>query len=336
MTNQLSIRSIFWTTAILLAIFAISAIPANAQYYDYGYNYEVPFFGDFTPDPVPVSYYPQYNYPYTPPVYTYPITVTCYASPQSIYVGASTIWTANASGGTGSYSYSWSGDENLYGTSRTVAKTYHSAGQKRASVTVYSGGQSITQYCGNTVNVVQYYPTPTYTYPPVYPQPTYQYGYPSSNIGLDIGCYADPKNAKVNQPITWLVEVTGGRAPYIYAWTGSDGLTGTQSSVVKYYATPGEKSAIVTVTSADGRTNSRACSNQVTVSAAYRAPVKPAPVVVASPTPTPSPTPVVDVIEKNTAGAFSLAYVPWGWVAVLVILVLFATVLYLLFNREKI
>jgi Mg2+ and Co2+ transporter CorA len=33
---------------------------------------------------------------------------------------------------------------------------------------------------------------------------------------------------------------------------------------------------------------------------------------------------------------FSLQNIPWGWVAILIILVLFATVLYLLFNKEKI
>jgi hypothetical protein len=31
-----------------------------------------------------------------------------------------------------------------------------------------------------------------------------------------------------------------------------------------------------------------------------------------------------------------LSNIPWGWVAVLIILVLFGTVLYLLFNKHKI
>jgi Mg2+ and Co2+ transporter CorA len=31
-----------------------------------------------------------------------------------------------------------------------------------------------------------------------------------------------------------------------------------------------------------------------------------------------------------------LKNVPWGWVAILIILVLFATVVYLIFNRPKI
>jgi len=57
--------------------------------------------------------------------------------------------------------------------------------------------------------------------------------------------------------------------------------------------------------------------------------------------PTPSASPVVQLQPQNqsqTASTvnYTLANVPWGWVAALVILVLFATVMYLLFNRQKI
>jgi hypothetical protein len=38
----------------------------------------------------------------------------------------------------------------------------------------------------------------------------------------------------------------------------------------------------------------------------------------------------------SAAALFSLKNVPWGWVAILIILVLFATVVYLIFNRPKI
>lgn len=330
MTTLISAKRIAWSMAIILAILVIPSFSANAQVYPYGAQYNVPFFGNLTPAPTAPTYYERPVY--YPPVYYNPVNVSCYASPTSVVAGGTATWTAYASGGNGIFSYSWSGDENLYGSGQSIYKSYGYAGQKYASVTVYSNGQSMTRACSNSVSVTNPY---IYSYP--YQTPVYQYQYQqqypvSNNAGLDIGCYADPKNAKVNQPITWIVEVTGGAAPYTYAWTGSDGLTGSQSSVIKYYSTSGSKSAIVTVTSADGRTNSRACTNQVTVASnasAYKAPVKAAvKPVVATPTP--------EVTASAASTGFSLKYVPWAWVAIIVILVLFATVLYLLFNKDKI
>ena len=73
----------------------------------------------------------------------------------------------------------------------------------------------------------------------------------------------------------------------------------------------------------------KACTNSVLVKSNAKAPTKEV-----------KEKPSDDHDQKNTslsaASVFSLGNVPWGWVAVLVILVLFATVLYLLFNRTKI
>ena len=93
----------------------------------------------------------------------------------------------------------------------------------------------------------------------------------------------------------------------------------------------GEKSAIVTIRSADGKTATRACSTSLTVRGAA---------TVATPKP-PVKQPVVEApkpqdTDQSAAALFSLKNVPWGWVAILVILVLFATVVYLIFNRPKI
>jgi hypothetical protein len=156
----------------------------------------------------------------------------------------------------------------------------------------------------------------------------YSNTYVSSASGLDIGCYADPSSAERNQPVTWTAEVTGGAAPYTYSWTGSDGLSGTGASVIKYYPTSGTKTAIVTVTSADGRSGIRACTTPLTVrgAAAPAAPAQPQ---------QPAPTAQAAQTNLSAASAFSLSGIPWGWVAVLIILVLFATVMYLLFNKPK-
>jgi hypothetical protein len=178
---------------------------------------------------------------------------------------------------------------------------------------------------------------PTYVQPTVIQQPTYV---SSNSSGLDIGCYADPTTAYVDQPVTWNVEVTGGAAPYTYSWTGSDGLNSSQVSALMYYTTTGSKSAIVTVTSADGRTGVRACSNTVTVRRQGSGNVAPTQVQTAPVQQAPAQQPAQNQSNGTNglgaSAAFSLSNVPWGWVSVLVILVLFGTVMYLLFNRPKI
>ncbi len=259
------------------------------------------------------DYYP--DYPYYPQ--NYPISVSCSVTPSFIQTGGTATWTAYATGGNGYFTYSWSGTEGLYGSGQSVYNRYYNPGTKYGTVTVRSGNQTVTRSCGNTLTVGTAYVTGY----PIYNQ------YPVISNDLDIGCYADPANPRINQPITWTAEVTGGQAPYVYSWTGSEGLSGSQSSVIKYYGTTGEKSAIISITSADGKSTSRACSQTVTVRPAAS-------------TVQPAPAPVVDTSDNNSgltaASLFSLKNVPWGLVAILVILILFATVLYLLFNREKI
>ncbi|MEK7463573.1 MAG: IPT/TIG domain-containing protein [Patescibacteria group bacterium] len=55
--------------------------------------------------------------------------------------------TATATGGTGSYTYSWTGVDGLKGNNRSISTYYSSSGSKSASVTVASGGQSVTTQC---------------------------------------------------------------------------------------------------------------------------------------------------------------------------------------------
>lgn len=301
----------------------------------------------------PITNYPPVYYPptYIPPASYYsPITVSCSPNASSASVGQGITWTAYATGGNGYFTYNWTGTDGLYGIGQSTYFTYANPGSKIASVTVYSGGQSVTQSCANYVTVG--YPYTGYSYPtiynayqtPAYQTPAYQtypVAYATSNYsGLDIGCYSDPTNAKANQPVTWTAEVTGGVQPYSYSWTGSDGLSGSQASVIKYYSASGSKSAIVTVTSADGKSATHACSNALTIGNAYRAPVAAAkaPVQQAYAQPTPeAQAPHAQANEyPQTAALFSLANVPWGWIAILVILMLFFTVLYLLINRQKI
>ena len=270
-------------------------------------------------------YYPTY-----PPTYYSPLSVSCSAinSYTSGYNSAVT-WTAYATGGNGngSYSYSWTGTDGLYGSGQSLYYTYSNPGMKYASVTVYSNGQSITQSCGSGINVGSGYST-GYNYNNYN---TYQVGYVGNNSGLDIACYTDPATINANQPVTWTAEVTGGVAPYTYSWTGSDGLTGTSANLVKTYSTSGEKNAIVTVTSADGKTSSKSCTNTLAVRGNGGGSN-----LAVNRTTTVTNTANTSNTGLSAASLFSLGNIPWGWIAILIILILFATVLYLVFNKPKI
>jgi len=94
-----------------------------------------------------------YSTPRTVTVSNPPVSGSCSASPTSIQTGQSSTWTANPSGGTGTYTYSWSGTNSLSGTTQSVSKTYASTGTKTASVTITSGGNSTTAQCSNSVSV---------------------------------------------------------------------------------------------------------------------------------------------------------------------------------------
>lgn len=325
----------------LAFVFALGAFPTSTQaYYSYGNNYGCPrpfvypngyFYcptpaTPVTPPPVVVNPPPVVVTP-PPPVYQ-ALSATCYPSTAQVNIGNSVQWVAYASGGNGNYAYTWNGTDGFNSNGQAAYMTYYSSGVKTASVTVYSGAQSAIAYCTSAVTVND--PYFVYQQPVVYQQAAVYGAFQNNNSGLDIGCYADPSTAYVNQPVNWKVEVTRGLAPYRYSWTGTDGLSGDQASIVKYYDTVGTKSAIVTITSADGKTGTHACSTGLTIrgSGASRPAAPVAPVAPVAPAQQ----------NDNNLGAsayFSLNNVPWGWVAVLVILVLFSACMYLLFNKSK-
>lgn len=309
--------------------------PSPSPTYVYNYTNQVPvytygstysYYGQPTVQqnnyvqPVYVPQQPIYAQPQYSPVY-----VSCSVSSAYAAVGSSVTWSAYATGGNGYYTYSWSGSDGFYANGQYAYFSYQYPGYKTASVTVYSNGQSYTQQCSSSVNVS----APIVVAQPV---PVYPAGYVTSNYsGLDVGCYADPINAGINQPVTWNVEVTGGAGPYAYSWTGTDGLTGTTASVIKFYSSSGAKSAVVTVTTPDGRSAVHACSNSVTVKSNAAPAPKP---VVQQPAPVQQPQQQGNGLSANAL--FSLASIPWGWISILVIILLFGTVLYLIFNKSKI
>ena len=166
--------------------------------------------------------------------------------------------------------------------------------------------------------------------PIVYQQPVYQTYTNGGN--LVAACFADRTTATVGTPVTWSVEVVGGTGQYSYSWSGTNGLAGTGASAIQSYSTVGQKNATVLINSG-GQTISQSCGDSVNVHAyvaqapTYRAP---APAV--------NNASNQNQNNPNTLSAnslFSLGYIPWGWVAILIIIILGVAVFYLIFNRHN-
>jgi len=188
------------------------------------------------------------------------------------------------------------------------------------------------------------YQQPIYTQPTYYQQPTTYYAnnYTTTQYqnqtnlgGLTVSCSSDPSVAFTNQPVTWTAQVVNGLAPYTYSWTGSDGLTGTQSSVLKYYSTLGQKSAVVTVTSSDGLTGTITCGNSLTIRSASGNSNNN--INSSTSTTNNNSTTTNNQINSNSAAAFgSIGGISFAIFAILLILILIATIFYIVLSRSKI
>ena len=175
---------------------------------------------------------------------------------------------------------------------------------------------------------VQSYQVPTYTY---YPSNQYVNNTNTSN-GLGLTCSVDPVSATVGQPVTWTAVASGGTAPYTYSWSGSGGLSGSQSSVTNYYNTPGQQNALISVTSANGLTSTHACSISVVGGANTPATVIPQDV-------TPQPQPQASVQDQNSnanAAAAGLSILPISLtqLSVLIIFMLLISIAFLMVERR--
>jgi len=284
----------------------------NVQIYDYNYsnnnNYNYNYNYDYN------NYYNNNYYNNTP------LYVSCYSNTTYSPVETRITWIASVSGGNGYYNYNWSGTDYLSGYTKNLDVIYHSLGIKTASVTVYSGNQTITKTCSNSVNITnqnyQYYSNPYLVYNPIV-----------NNNGILVACYSNKTSTKIGSSIVWSAEATGATGNFTYTWSGSEGLSGNQSSIPKIYYTSGIKNASVIATASNGQSIVQQCSNTVNVLNNTKTPAK------ASVSNTPTPTPESNSISNSL---IALKNVPWILVSILVILVLMFTVIYLIFNRNKI
>jgi len=162
---------------------------------------------------------------------------SCSVNASSLAIGQAAAFSVAVSGGTGSYSYSWTGSDGLSGSNSSVSKVYSSAGVKTASVTVTSVAQSISRSC--SVVVVE---------PP--------------DDDLVGSCSVTPASLNIGGTATWSATASGASGGYSYSWSGTDGLSGTSASVSKSYATSGTKTGSVTITSGS-QSITRNCSTYV-------------------------------------------------------------------------
>lgn len=78
------------------------------------------------------------------------LTASCYAYPNPAYVGDIVTFYSNVSGGSGNYSYSWSGD--CISNSSICTKAFPNPGSYYAYLIAYSGSQSVNTSC--SVNIL--------------------------------------------------------------------------------------------------------------------------------------------------------------------------------------
>ncbi len=171
-------------------------------------------------------------------------TVTLSASPPSITLGATTTLTGSVSGGTTPYTYTWTGlpggctSANLASLSCTPTAT------GTFSITL-----KVTDAHGN---VGQGSVTLTVT--------------PSSGGSPSVSLAANPSSVAVNKATSLTGTVSGGTAPFTYAWTGlPPGCTSQNSATLSCTpTTAGTYTVTLTVTDSKGNTGQGSVSLTVT------------------------------------------------------------------------
>jgi len=233
--------------------------------------------------------------------------LTCYADITSITASQPVTWIASYSG-SNSYSntFSWSGTDGLFGNGLILRTTYLNAGVKTAKVSMTnSRGQIISANCSNSVNVTSNYVAPS----TAKSSGSSVVASNKSASNLKVSCTPDSNYIENGESITWTSNVSGGNGSYRYDWSGTNGLSGGKSVVIKEYTKNGEKKATLNVTSGSNSVTV-ACDDYVVVG---------------------------EVNDNRVASAlFAIGDMPWGTVSLLIIIILILTVLYLFFNRNKI
>ena len=228
----------------------------------------------------------------TAPVVTTPLAVSCAPVSSTSVLGQRINWTSTVSGGSGSYTYNWSGSMFKAATLQTASPS--SPGGTTQSLTVVdSAGNSATATC--SVIVLSTTPAPGTGCNALYQCVTGGTGAPCSvnsdcatatNGGpIVVHCSASPAVAVVGDPIVWSALAGGAKRGefYNYSWQGD--ATGTGVTTGSFYGLPamsystvGTKTAFVTIT-VSGGTALATCSTIIVATPADIAGATPIPTV---------------------------------------------------------
>ena len=169
-----------------------------------------------------------------------PITGSITVTTSPVVLGNSVSLTMNASGGNGTYTYSWSDNDTpvLTGTTQSVTKTYASIGTKTVTCNVTSGG--VTTPFTATVVV-------------------------ESPPALVVTLAASATTVVLNSNVVFTPTVSGGIGGYIYTWNGTDGKTGSGTTATFQWNTVGAKIVSVTVVSGTQNVTKEITINVVSV-----------------------------------------------------------------------
>lgn len=79
---------------------------------------------------------------------------SCVINPTTAYLNQDVSFSGSATGGNGSYSYSWTGTDGIYSSAQSFTGRFSNPGFKTITLTIRAGSETITRSCG--VNVQAY------------------------------------------------------------------------------------------------------------------------------------------------------------------------------------
>ncbi len=166
-----------------------------------------------------------------------PLVGSCSVTASGTPTGFTLSFNSSISGTATTTSYLWEGSEGLSGNTSSITKNYTTPGSKTATLTVQSGGRSLTFNCAGSIDT-QSVATTTQSF--------------------SAGCSPSVSGRNVS----WNSNSTFNTGEYSYTWTGTDGLNSTSTTVQKIYDTDGKKTANLTITGR-GQTHTFMCETVV-------------------------------------------------------------------------